>query len=240
MWMPGTSKPTARGAQARVGSLSPSTGAVHDDTQQKDLLPSPKTLSGTTRNMRFMQKKRDSVPTPPPTESVGNVAMEVATPKADPSITSSSHTPSSTTFPQHLQPIRLPMDVNGDLRMVARAVVPTIATPADMYGVASQVVGRRSFNSMNKHTEQIRQLSHHAYRQQQQHEAGAANSHHLSDRQLLQRYAGRERTPNDAIGSLRDSAGGGRSGSATNRGLKRASGGSQLSPRSDSQKRGRR
>ena len=154
---------------------------------------SQKKLSGSTMNMKFMQRKnemqayanrnqqerRKSSPKKQPTPAKAGrddpMQMDMDTPADD----DDSDAPAISSLLQHQHPHTLGVkDAPVDM---------TPATTSDMYGISVDIIGRRSFGGFNKHIETTWKTSYRSHTENNNH--FSSNNKHVSDEELLARYA---------------------------------------------------
>ncbi len=145
-WKPGDATPSGYSTiPSSCTSSSHGSGILQESSSRHPSLlsthsssPTPKTLSGTTMNMRFMQRRRDK-------EVVDSSRKRKSSPSEDPSYSSHpNHQPQSrepttiVTIPSLPNPTSLTKEQND---------IVSTATNMDMYG--SDIIGRRSFGGFH-------------------------------------------------------------------------------------------
>ena len=174
MWKPGTGKPLDMPKGNKQSS-----DAATASTTPKGNSSSAKKLSNATMGMRFMQRKADDAKKGNPKSVMQAVARQVnarndgiheRNNRSDPmerkrdstAITSSPTPPASDT------------------------IILEIASVVDMYGIGSDIIGRRSFGGFHK---SVRATWDHALKVRTEEDARARNTKtHVTDEELLERY----------------------------------------------------
>lgn len=172
-------------------------GDPADSTLSSVAATSQKKLSGSTMNMKFMQRKnemqfyanknqqqrRQSSPKkqPTPAKAGGDdqddpmqMDMDSAEDEED------SDGPVLSPLLQHQHPYTLGVkDAPIDM---------TPATTSDMYGISVDIIGRRSFGGFNKSIETTWKTSYRSHTENNNSNSNSSNKH-VSDEELLSRYA---------------------------------------------------
>ena len=159
MWKPGTSKPKEKAAsQPKETSAN---GAAADGNTSSS---SKKKLSGATMGMRFMQRKMEA-------EEARKQALE------------------EKKVQEQMEWTTTEQDGEGgpaEDEPQTAASLPQTATPSDMYGVKSDLIGRRSFGGFCPHVSQSYKSACDAWEKGKR--ADNDRKEHISDEELLRRY----------------------------------------------------
>jgi hypothetical protein len=142
MWKPGTDKPVTKSPKAPTPK-SPKTpkqetsehglSLAGESSVSKPTSSSKKRLSGATRNMRFMKRKKEPQEQEEKVESGTDSLTAASSPKRD-----------------AVAPVQDDaMDVDDQIDESYSA-----ATMVEMYGIQASLIGRRSFGGFNPHVEQ--------------------------------------------------------------------------------------
>lgn len=180
MWKPGTAKPddaSTTPANSKQNGPSPKSGGS-----------SSKKLSSATMGMRFMQRKVDSSSKKQQDEVNKNLFAKKN--NRHDNIKSSS-SPRSTDVSNlerkrdhnsiSSSPPPSPSTSNNNAPIILE-----LASVVDMYGVGSDIIGRRSFGNFNKH---VRNTYDAALKQRTDDAARTNNTkNHITDEELLARY----------------------------------------------------
>ena len=178
MWKPGTAKPDA--------STTPANSKQNNGTSPKSGGSSSKKLSSATMGMRFMQRKVDSSSKKQQDEVNKNLFAKKN--NRNNNIKSSS-SPSSTDGSN--------LERKRDHNSISSSPPPSIsnnnapiilelASVVDMYGVGSDIIGRRSFGGFRKN---VRNTWDAALKQRTDDAARTNNTkNHITDEELLARY----------------------------------------------------
>jgi hypothetical protein len=134
MWKPGTDKPVKKSPKTPKRETSEhGLSLAGESSAAKPTSSSKKRLSGATRNMRFMKRKKDSL-------------------EHEEKVESGTHSPISASSPKpadfaSVQDDAMDVDDEND-----EPYSP--ATVVDMYGMQASLIGRRSFGGFNPFVEE--------------------------------------------------------------------------------------
>ncbi|KAL7447915.1 hypothetical protein ACHAWC_000201 [Mediolabrus comicus] len=178
MWKPGTAKPDASTtpANSKQNGTSPKSGGS-----------SSKKLSSATMGMRFMQRKVDSSSKKQQDEVKKNLFAKKNN-RHNNNVKSSS-SPSSADGSNLERKRDHNSILSSPLPSISNNNAPIIlelASVVDMYGVGSDIIGRRSFGGFNK---SVRNTWDAALKQRTDDAARTNNTkNHITDEELLARY----------------------------------------------------
>lgn len=178
MWKPGTAKPDA--------STTPANSKQNNGTSPKSGGSSSKKLSSATMGMRFMQRKVDSSSKKQQDEVNKNLFAKKN--NRHDNIKSSS-SPSSTDG-SNLERKRDHNSISSSQSLSISnnnaPIILELASVVDMYGVGSDIIGRRSFGGFRKN---VRNTWDAALKQRTDDAARTNNTkNHITDEELLARY----------------------------------------------------
>ena len=184
MWKPGTAKPND-------ASTTPANSKQNNGTSPKSGGSSSKKLSSATMGMRFMQRKVDSSSKKQQDEVNKNLFAK----KNNRNNNIKSSSPSSTDGSNlerkrdHSSISSSPPPSSSQSLSISNNNAPIIlelASVVDMYGVGSDIIGRRSFGGFRKN---VRNTWDAALKQRTDDAARTNNTKsHITDEELLARY----------------------------------------------------
>jgi hypothetical protein len=171
---------------------------------------SPKSLSGATMGMRFMQRKNTSLQqqqqqqqqqhptTTKPTitssndqsndQSNANANDTFLNPSINPPLNASasaSASCSSSTLQSQIQPQTVGLLDEKEIHN-RNSILPIVASASDMYGISAKIIGRRSFNNFHKSVQDtwlnaVKSLSQSKFK-------NGDEKQQITDEELLERY----------------------------------------------------
>ena len=172
MWKPGTSKPD--------NVHMPSTKKQNSAGTSKDSVPpnqSNKKLSNSTMGMRFMQRKNGASKNSDTIQQHTSAARKSHTNHFDRSAASNISTNCRK---------RENEDTSTDNGQSTSVIILELASVVDMYGVGSDIIGRRSFGGYHK---SVHNTWNAALNRRKNDDARARNTKaHITDEELLERY----------------------------------------------------
>lgn len=156
MWKPGTAKPKSSTPKTPSRETAFNGGSL--TTPKSASSSAKKRLTGATLNMRFMKRKKE-------TQQYEERRK--------------SQSPNPALSPQAEDAFKIdPMDIEGEDIPFSRA------TPADMYGMQSSLIGRRSFGGFNPSMEEAWKDAKATLEDVRQEKP----TQKISDEELIQRY----------------------------------------------------
>lgn len=175
MWKPGTSRPVSNGDTEKVEKSKSHKGGGGGGSAKK--------LSSSTMGMRFMQRKNDAK------SKEHDERKEVARAHSTRKHAASAISERGAND-RALDRKRASNDISKDERQSTNsdggAIILELASVVDMYGVGSDVVGRRSFGGFHK---SVRNSYDAALKRRVDDDARAKNTKaHITDEELLERY----------------------------------------------------
>ena len=174
MWKPGTSKPSNKDKDnVHIPSHKKQNGNSAKSPSNNDKSPSSnKKLSGSTMGMRFMQrKKKDSSSNTKPVIHQNNNKIHTT-------INKNAH---------NVDRKRENGEISkDDEQPTSEVMILELASVVDMYGVGSDIVGRRSFGGFHKSVKNTYDTA--LKRRTDDHARSQNTKHQITDEELLERY----------------------------------------------------
>ena len=176
MWKPGTSKPSNKEKDnVHIPSHKKQNGnsAKSPSSNSNNKSPSSnKKLSGSTMGMRFMQrKKKDSSSSTNPVIHKNNNNIHT---------NKSAHN-------NNVDRKRENREISkDDEQTTSEVIILELASVVDMYGVGSDIVGRRSFGGFHKSVKNTYDTA--LKRRTDDHARSQNTKHQITDEELLERY----------------------------------------------------
>lgn len=176
MWKPGSSKPSNKDKDnVHIPSHKKQNGnsaKSPSNNGNSSKSPSSKKLSGSTMGMRFMQrKKKDSSSSTKPVIHQNNNKIHTT-------INKSAH---------HVDRKRENREISkDDEQQTSEVMILELASVVDMYGVGSDIIGRRSFGGFHKSVKNTYDTA--LKRRTDDHARSQNTKHQITDEELLERY----------------------------------------------------
>jgi len=178
MWKPGSSKPSNKDKDnVHIPSHKKQNGnsaKSPSNNGNSSKSPSSKKLSGSTMGMRFMQrKKKDSSSSTKPVIHQNHNNIHTT-------INKSVHN-------NNVDRKRENRDISkDDEQPTSEVIILELASVVDMYGVGSDIIGRRSFGGFHKSVKNTYDTA--LKRRTDDHARSQNTKHQITDEELLERY----------------------------------------------------
>ncbi|KAL7541705.1 hypothetical protein ACHAXR_013138 [Thalassiosira sp. AJA248-18] len=175
MWKPGTSKPINNSPSKIESSSSKSPKSGGSSSAKK--------LSNSTMGMRFMQRKNESNNKE---QTERKAVLQAAAVRNRNQTTNDNSVPASNRNGKFDRKRENEEISKGEQSTSDGSIILELASVVDMYGVGSDIVGRRSFGGFRK---TVRTTWEGAVKRQTDDDARTRNTKsHITDEELLERY----------------------------------------------------
>lgn len=182
MWKPGTAKPNNSTPKHEANAPGPGVGGGSNGSSSvKKPSTTAKKLSTSTMGMRFMQRNNDSKQKE---QEERKLCLQAAAARQN--NRNRNHTTANASDSHEGVAVKRERPKEEQSATSEGAIILELASSVDMYGVGSDIVGRRSFGGFHK---AIRTTWEAALKRRTDEDASARNTkNHITDQELLDRY----------------------------------------------------